>query len=99
MYSRTSLAMPVAVNGREREDSKTCPLTVPVRSRFQPPSLRPAAGRFFLESKFPNPAPANVSGLGKGSLTFVRISFTKVNQDWAGEFSIVRPSSLSLPVS
>jgi hypothetical protein len=44
-------------------------------TRLHPGSLRPAAERLFLESKFPNPVPATVCGLGKVSLTFVRFTF------------------------
>jgi len=34
----------------------------------------------FLESKFPNPALATVCGLGKVSLTFVRLTFTPLRR-------------------
>ena len=40
----------------------------------------PSSREVFLESKFPNPAPATVCGLGKVSLTFVRLTFTPLRR-------------------
>ena len=80
MYSRTSPATLVAVDGREREDSKTCPLTVPVRSRLQPGSLRPAAERFFWRVNSRIQPRRMFLGWVRGALPFVRLTFTPLRR-------------------
>jgi len=59
-----------------------------------------AAGQM-ASTLFPS-SPGDRLCVGKGE-PYLRkaylYAFTKVYQDWAGEFSIFRPSSLNLPVS
>jgi hypothetical protein len=52
------------------------PCSLKTAARLAAPSSRAV----FLESKFPNPAPATVCALGKASLTFVRLTFTPLRR-------------------
>jgi hypothetical protein len=78
MYSR---AIPGSRGWPREGRLQPCPLTVLVRSRLPARLAAPSSRAVFLESKFPNPAPATVCALGKESLTFTPLRrFIKIGQ-------------------